>query len=146
MRKLTSKSITDSFWIVEDGGNKVGTLKQINDIYVLFDKNNNKEIVYENLDDFKVIASNKTTFVNQSVYGYPTNTDTVYDISLLDNVPIFKKNAKSDTYFVAGYWGLLFPMGWRPSFCPKLSTIQGYKTVGPFKNETDLQIAIKRKG
>jgi len=47
---------------------------------------------------------------------------------------------------VAGYWGILFPMGWRPSFCPRLKTLTDYTNIGPFISESDMYLAIKRKG
>ena len=48
-------------------------------------------------------------------------------------------------------WGetsgaLLFATGWRPSFCPRHKTQQGYTSLGPFKNEADMHLAIKRQG
>ena len=145
MSKLNAKVvIDDSFWIVESNGGKVGTLKKRNEIYTFYDnKKNTNEVVDPGI--FNFISSNKKINSNITVYSYPVNTDVVYDTNILDNVPVFKKTDKSSTYFVAGYWGLLFPMGWRPSFCPKLETIKTYENIGPFKTEVDMQLAIKRK-
>ena len=56
-----------------------------------------------------------------------------------------QRQPNSKQYFVAGYWGILFRMGWRPSFCPRLKTLQDYTNLGPFKNESDMY-PIKRKG
>ena len=59
---------------------------------------------------------------------------------------VYTKTANSKQYFVAGYWGILFPMGWRPSFCPRQKTLQDYTHLGPFISESDMYLAIKRKG
>jgi hypothetical protein len=145
MSKLNAKVvIDDSFWIVECNGEKVGTLKHRDKIYTFYDnKKNTNEVV--DPDIFNFISSDKKTISNVTVYGYPINTDIAYDMSILDNVPVFKKTANSAVYFAAGYWGILFPMGWRPSFCPKLETLKSYTYIGPFKNEDDMYLAIKRK-
>ena len=37
-------------------------------------------------------------------------------------------------------------MGWRPSFCPRLKTLKDYTNIGPFISESDMYLAIKRKG
>ena len=144
MSKYTAKPVIENnFWIVEERGNKIGTLRYTNEQYVFYD-NRTKENSVVSIDDFNIDSANKELVSNATVYSYPTNTDTVYDIDLLDNVPVFKKTANSAVYFAAGYWGILFPMGWRPSFCPKLETLKNYKYIGPFKNEDDMYLSIKR--
>ena len=84
--------------------------------------------------------------VNVSTNGYPTNVDTVYNEQLQDTVPVYTKTATSTQYFAAGYWGILFPHGWRPSFCPRYKTLQDYTHLGPYTNEADMYLAIKRQG
>ena len=37
-------------------------------------------------------------------------------------------------------------MGWRPSFCPRKKTLESYTHLGPFISESDMYLAIKRKG
>jgi len=144
MSKYTAKPVIENnFWIVEERGNKVGTLRYVNEQYVFYD-NRTKENNIVSIDDFNIDSTNKGLVSNATVYSYPTNTDTVYDIDLLNNVPVFKKTANSAVHFAAGYWGILFPMGWRPSFCPKLETLKNYKYIGPFKNEDDMYLSIKR--
>jgi hypothetical protein len=144
MSKYTAKSVIENnFWIVEERGAKVGTLRYVDEQYVFYD-NRTKESIVVSIDDFNLASNNTVTVSNATVYSYPTNTDIVYDVDLQDNVPVFKKTANSTVYFAAGYWGILFPMGWRPSFCPKLETLKNYKYIGPFKNEDDMYLSIKR--
>ena len=93
---------------------------------------------------FEKQKSKKT--VNASTNGYPTNVDTVYNERLQDSVPVYTKTATSTQDFAAGYWGILFPHGWRPSFCPRYKTLQDYTHLGPYTNEADMYLAIKRRG
>ena len=146
MKYKAKPVLENKFWIVESNGSKLGTLKAVNDKYILYNSYNNSETIYENLDQFTIESKKSKTFINETVYGYPANTEQAHDISLLDNVPIYKKTASSSVYFAAGYYCLLFPMGWRPSFCPRADTLQKYTYAGPFKNESDMNLAMKRKG
>lgn len=145
MAKLTAKTLMDNFWIVEDRGNKIGTLKLVNDHYEFYNKQNNETSILESIDNFKIIGTDKKQTVNDTVYSYPCNTEQAHNIDLQDTVPIYTKTATSKQYFAAGYYGILFPMGWRPSFCPRLKTLSDYTYIGPFKNESDMQLSIKRQ-
>lgn len=138
--------VEDSFWIVERNGTKMGTLRRKTDSYILYENNSRTETILDNLDDIKFTKTEKKQTINASIYGYPTNVDTVYNTNLQDDVAVYTKTANSKQYFVAGYWGILFPMGWRPSFCPRLKTLQDYTHLGPYTNESDMYLAIKRKG
>ena len=138
--------VKDSFWIVERSGTKIGTLRRKTDSYILYENNSRTETVLDNVDDIKFTETDTKNSINVSIYGYPTNVDTVFNTNLQDDVAVYTKTANSKQYFVAGYWGILFPMGWRPSFCPRLKTLQDYTNLGPFKNESDMYLAIKRKG
>ena len=138
--------VKDSFWIVERNGTKIGTLRRKTDSYILYENNSRTETVLDNLDDIKFTETDTKNTINVSIYGYPTNVDTVFNTNLQDDVAVYTKTANSKQYFVAGYWGILFPMGWRPSFCPRLKTLQDYTHLGPFISESDMYLAIKRKG
>ena len=62
-------------------------------------------------------------------------------------MPVYKKTATSQQYFAAGYYGIKFPrLGWSDAFCPRLKTLNDYDYIGPFKNLSDVQLAIKRQG
>tara|TARA_A100001037_G_scaffold102071_1_gene92837 strand:+ start:118 stop:618 length:501 start_codon:yes stop_codon:yes gene_type:complete len=139
--------VKDRFWIVERSGNKIGTLRLKSGLYKFYENNSRTETVLDNVDDIKFAKTdNKKNTINVSIFGYPTNVDTVYNEHLQDDVAVYTKTATSKQYFVAGYWGILFPMGWRPSFCPRLKTLKDYTNLGPFISESDMYLAIKRKG
>ena len=144
---LAKEVVKDKFWIVERNSTKCGTLRLTGNELVYYENNSRTETIIDNLDGFKFESNkNKKTNVNISIFGYPTNTDTVYNESLQDDVATYTKTATSTQHFVAGYWGILFPMGWRPSFCPRLKTLKDYTNLGPFISESDMYLAIKRRG
>lgn len=146
MPKLTAKALLNGFWIVEEAGNKIGTIKSVGNSFEFYDKRSNTTTVLDSIDNFKIISNSKKQSINDSVYGYPCNAEQAHNIDLQDNVPVYTKTVTSKQHFAAGYYGILFPMGWRPSFCPRLKTLNDYKYIGPFKNEYDMQLAIKRQG
>ena len=147
VKYLQAKEVVkNSFWIVESQGAKVGTLRYKADDYVFYDNNSRTETKLDNLDRFRFVTHKNKKTVNASTNGYPTNVDTVYNEQLQDNVSVYTKTATSTQYFAAGYWGILFPHGWRPSFCPRYKTLQDYTHLGPFTNEADMYLAIKRRG
>ena len=147
VKYLQAKEVVkNSFWIVESNGAKVGTLRHKADGYIFYDNNSRTETELDNLDRFRFIKHENKKTVNTSINGYPTNVDTVYNEQLQDNVSVYTKTATSTQYFAAGYWGILFPHGWRPSFCPRYKTLQDYTHLGPFTNEADMYLAIKRRG
>ena len=137
--------VENSFWIVESKGTKVGTLRNKPEGYVFYENTSRTETVLDNLDRFRFEKQKIKKTVNASTNGYPTNVDTVYNEQLQDTVPVYTKTATSQQHFAAGYWGILFPHGWRPSFCPRLETLQNYPYIGPYTNESDMYLAMKRK-
>ena len=138
--------VKDSFWIVEKSGNKIGTLRHKAGLFKFYENKSQTETVLDNLDNIQFTKTDNKKTINVSIFGYPTNVDTVYNSHLQDDVAVYTKTANSKQYFVAGYWGILFPMGWRPSFCPRQKTLQDYTHLGPFISESDMYLAIKRKG
>ena len=62
-----------------------------------------------------------------------------------DIFAVFTKKEASNSYHAAGHYGLRFPNGWTQSFCPRLNTIKSYPVIGPFKNEEDLLIELRRQ-
>jgi len=138
--------IKDKFWIVESKGSKIGTLKSASSGYVFYNNVDGSEVEYSDLSNFTIEEKITRTYINDTVYGYSANTEQAHDISLQDTVPIFKKTATSTQHFAAGYYGIKFPrLGWSDAFCPRLNTLETYQFIGPFKSQTDVNMAIKRK-
>lgn len=148
--KYTAKSIIkDKFWIAEHNGEKLGTIKYVEGNYEFF-KNESKATTVYSEEEFKKhfklinINNNKGSFVD--VYGYNTNCEEVFNVRTEENIPVFTKTVNSNNYHCAGYYAIYFPsIKWSSAFCPRLKTLKSYPYMGPFKTESDVNLAMKRK-
>ena len=87
---LQAKEVVEnSFWIVERKGAKVGTLRRKADGYVFYENTAGTETVLDSLDGFKIEKQKQKSSVNVSIFGFPTNIDTVYNEQLQDNVAVY---------------------------------------------------------
>ena len=150
MTFLKAKPVLEGkFWIVEDEGQRVGTLRKDEfSQFVLQNKDgvkiykNKKVITNEFGDDFfiaKIIkeADNPNP---KEVHGYASSTvphNSMYDIR--QKLPLFTKSKDSKSLYCAGYYVIKFDKGWVKSFCPKLITLQRYESKGPFKTDLEMK-------
>lgn len=154
MSKLKAvEVIPDKLWITYDkDGNKTGTLSPSSHdqgflIELLLD---GSKIAHDrdDIDNVFEFESKQeiSSWHQQFVFGYPIGQTESFNIEEKNNLPCFTKTEKSEVFFAAGYYGINFDNGgWLDSFCPKLSTLQKYEYIGPFKTDTDMNIAIQRK-
>ena len=137
--------IQDKFWIVEEDGVKVATLR----------KNDDNRFVLSNEEGIKIFDTKKSLtdqfgkeffvakIVKEShdaqpneVHGFPTSVEphnSMFDIKR--KLPLFTKSKDSKSIYCAGYYVIRFEKGWVKSFCPKLITLQRYENKGPYKTE-----------
>lgn len=149
------KPITETSWLVigDTDEIRVGLLTEIRDKYVLMVSGakqqflNRKEVnTYFNEDVFGNIAEpvvndevKKDYFIN----GYPVDFDNPHEVLITGStLPLFSKKTTSDIYYSAGYYCLNFPKNWMPAYCPKLSTLNTYEYVGPFKSEMEMRSSL----
>jgi hypothetical protein len=147
--EIKAKAIIDGkFWIIEDQGNKVGTLqKDESNAFVLTDKNKSSKVFKDikSLEkqfgkNFFVSSKKEEVLAPQEIYGYAANCkphNPMYDIK--KKLPLFTKSDASKSVYCAGYYAIHFEKGWVKSFCPKLITIQRYEYKGPFKTDLELR-------
>ncbi len=141
--------IQDKFWIVEEDGIKVATLR----------KNEDNRFVLSNEEGIKVFDTKKSLtdqfgkeffvakIVKESndsepneVHGFPTSVEphnAMFDIKR--KLPLFTKSKDSKSLYCAGYYVIRFEKGWVKSFCPKLITLQRYDNKGPYKTEFEMK-------
>lgn len=148
MTELHAKPIIkDKFWIVEKNGEQFATLTNDNNQFIMSSKSgvkmfNNKESVTKTFgkDFFLVtIVKEANNAPANEVHGYPTKTfpyNSMFDIT--QKLPLYTKSISSKSFFCAGYYLVHFDKGWLKGFCPKLSTIQEYGYVGPFRTKHDM--------
>jgi hypothetical protein len=153
MTEIHAKPIVDEkFWIVEQGGEKIGTLhKKENNKFFLSSKmgeswfNKKEELTKafgRNFFDTKI----KTKISHEEVrdvYGFPTSCyphNPMFNVQ--EKLPLFTKGQESKSLYCAGYYIIRFNKGWVKSFCPKLITIERYENRGPFKTEIEMRKAL----
>ena len=157
MTEIHAKPIVDGkFWIVEQDGTKIATLhKKENNKFVL--SSTNGEMMFNKKDDlvkefgkdfFLKNTKVKVSTVNKAdekheVHGFPAMCkpyNAMYDVRR--KLPLFTKSNASQSLYCAGYYTIKFDKGWVKSFCPKLITIERYKSKGPFTSELEMKAVL----
>src|SRR5210317_1772925 len=151
--------VIDKFWIVEQNGEKLGTLsKQDDNGWIFLSKKDKRQVFHtqESLftkfgfgifDEIDTEAQEKTVDkwdVKQAeqfeVHGYPCSQkpfNPLWDVQ--KGLPLYTKTPKSKSMFCAGYYIVKFEtVNWRKAYCPKIITLQRYKYKGPLKSKTEM--------
>ena len=150
MTELHAKPIIENkFWIVEQDGEKIATLRKNEDNHFIM-SNEDGVKVYPNKEsltrqfgkDFFVAKIVKEAYdaLPNEVHGYATSVEphnAMFDIQR--KLPLFTKSGDSKSLYCAGYYVIRFEKGWVKSFCPKLITLQRYEYKGPFKTEIEMK-------
>ena len=145
--------LKDKFWIMEDEGQRIGTLSVSDDKFMVSNAQGTKYFDSERAlkrvfgKDFLISEVNFTEVkeIEREVYGYPTSCEP--HNPLLDvqrKLPLFTKSEKSKSLYCAGYYIVHFDKGWVKSFCPKLITVERYETQGPFKTDIEMKQALSK--
>jgi len=145
--------LKDRFWIVENDGEKIGTMSRSDDRYMF--SSNVETCFFDNTRQMKkkfgvnIEWGNEITLsdasTNYTVHNYPTSVkpyNEMYDVKR--KLPLFTKSNKSKSAYCAGYYIIHFDKGWVKSFCPKLITIERYEYRGPFKTELEMRQELSR--
>ena len=144
MNLLAKPVVKNKYWIVEDSGNKIGTIQAVDDGGYSYVHDNTRE----RFASIKLISKKyniefgkqeKTKPIGAgSVYGYPCAGKSYNEIfDLPRKLPIYSKSSKSRSFFCAGYYLIKYGNNWIREFCPKLITVNRYDFVGPFKSEQE---------
>ena len=145
--------LKDRFWIVENDGEKIGTMSLSDDRYMF--SSSVETCFFDNTRQMKkkfgvnIEWGNEITLsdasTNYTVHNYPTSVkpyNEMYDVKR--KLPLFTKSNKSKSAYCAGYYIIHFDKGWVKSFCPKLITIERYEYRGPFKTELEMRQELSR--
>jgi|TARA_B100000989_G_scaffold263719_1_gene215754 hypothetical protein len=136
--------LKNKFWIIESGGERIGTLSKQEDKRYMYScatgteyftdtKSFNSFIGGVSWDKATITDSNK---LHKEIHGFSTSTspyNVMYNVQ--KKLPLFTKSKKSKSLYCAGYYIIRFDKGWVRSFCPKLVTLEKYPYKGPFKTE-----------
>jgi hypothetical protein len=152
---ITAKTlIKDKFWIVEQNGQKLGTLqKKDNNGWIYLNKIEKETQVYPTAESlikkFGVDIFAKSNNVksdaiketdNFDVHNYPCSQhpyNPMFDVQ--KQLPVYTKTPKSKSQFCAGFYIICFEKGWRKAYCPKMITLSRYEYKGPMKTKLEMQ-------
>jgi hypothetical protein len=150
MTELHAKPIiADKFWIIEQDGEKVGTLRKDEDnrfvmsnelgVKVFKTKESLTQKFGKQFFTVKIVKDLDDSLPNE-VHGYSTRVhphNAMFDIR--KKLPLFTKSKDSTSLYCAGYYIIKFDKNWAKSFCPKKITLERYPYQGPFKTEFEMK-------
>ena len=154
----TVEIVKDKFWILEDAGIKLGTVRRTksSDFEVIIKEDGLETLSLNALTSkfgSKILESKQVKKIESVEYGkdidevegYPSK-HRAYNKALDDKgLPVYTKTEKSKVLYAAGYYGLSFPgAGWKNTYCVKRETLDNYEYIGPFKTKTHLEAEINR--
>lgn len=150
------KPITETSWLVlgDIEEMKIGLLTEVRNEYILMSKGEKKKFLnkkevnrYFSEDVFQnLVTAEEEPKKDYYINGFPVDFDNPNEVIITGNtLPIFSKKTTSDVYYSAGYYCLRFPKNWVPAYCPKLSTLQKYEYLGPFKTEIEMKTELARQ-
>tara|TARA_Y100001970_G_scaffold150816_1_gene184848 strand:+ start:1756 stop:2268 length:513 start_codon:yes stop_codon:yes gene_type:complete len=145
--------VKDKFWIVEENGQKLGTLQKKDDNgWIFLSKKDKQRQVFHTHESlvtrfgFNILEQNteEETPIDAptefDVHGYPCSQqpfNPMFDVQ--KQLPIYTKTPKSKSLFCSGFYIICFEKGWRKAYCPKLITLQRYPYKGPIKTKLEMQ-------
>jgi hypothetical protein len=153
MTKIKANPIVaGKFWIVEEDGERIGTLSKQEDKSYMYCCNTHtkfyeseKQLTKDVDIEWGIKDAKTETTTDKEVHGFRTSCvphNSMYDVKR--KLPLFTKSKKSKSLYCAGYYIIRFEKGWVRSFCPKLVTIEGYTSKGPFKDELTMRSELSK--
>jgi len=162
----TKEIVKDKFWILENTGVKIGTIRFCSsDDFELNMKNidvgslTNEHISLTELTSRfgeKILESKESSVVKSNplserkalktslgiVDEYPSK-HIPYNIETIElkgkQIPTYTKSKTSKVRYVAGYYGVRFPSDWRWFYGGKLDTLNTCEFIGPYKTKSEMQ-------
>ena len=149
MNVISKVLVPNKEWILEDHGQKIGSIAKEKKGYTF--RRKGQKFEFKSLKEIKEelgvadLANNTITApIDQTmIYGYPTSSkpfEPVYNVK--KKLPLFAKSAKSKSQYCAGHYVIQFRKGWVKSFCPKLITLERYPFHGPYKTEAEMKAML----
>ena len=153
MEFVAKPVLEDKFWILEDNGQKVGTIRSNeNGVVLTVGKENHSFKKLEELKQKMKVSFAGKELANKEkleyeVHGYACKTqpyNAIFDLKR--KLPLYTKTEASQSFFCAGYYIVYWENdnGVSPAYCPKLITLTRYKFEGPFKTRIEMQETLRR--
>ena len=154
MNSTAKVLVPNKEWLVQDSGNKIGSISKAKKGYVFL--KNGKQVNFNDLaeinaqfgvaifeEKIKKVKSDQVDNKSYAIYDFPCSSkpyDPMYNVK--KKLPLFAKSDKSKSQYCAGYYVIKFRKGWVKSFCPKLITLERYPFQGPFKTELEMKSTL----
>ena len=152
MEFVAKPVLEDKFWILEDNGQKVGTIRSNeNGVTLTVGKENHSFKRLEELKQKMKVSFTGKELANKEkleyeVHGFPCKTNPYNAIfDLKRKLPLYTKTEDSQSFFTAGYYCIEFENGWVPAFCPKLITLGRNNYLGPFKTKLEMTETLRKQ-
>jgi len=144
MSSMIAKTvIKNKFWIVENDGQKIGTIQAAPDGVVLV-----RGTSREKFPSFKILSSKYNIAPTKTGKAKKENTNQVLEFpcdsipyngifDLKSRLPLFTKEPKSKSFYCAGYYLVNVEDEWSSVFCPKKIVLARNKFFGPFITQSE---------
>lgn len=141
---LIAKPVVDKqYWILQEDDHKVGNIQAVNDGYRI--TVNNKTADYKTIpmlrrkENIEFAPVEKTTKpANDQVHGYDTGCKAhngMWNVKM--KLPLFTKQAKSKSWFAAGWYKVKQHKTWKVVRNPKLIVLERYAYQGPYHTKEE---------
>ena len=141
---LIAKPVVDKqYWILQEDDHKVGNIQAVNDGYRI--TVNNKTVDYKTIpmlrrkENIEFAPAEKTTKpANDQVHGYDTGCrayNGMWNVKM--KLPLFTKQAKSKSWFAAGWYQVKQHKTWKVVRNPKLIVLERYAYQGPYHSKEE---------
>jgi hypothetical protein len=144
--------LKNKFWIVESAGVKTATIQACDEGGVVYVHNAGRERfpsirLLQKRYNIKFVKSEASVVDDPKtdVLGYPADGEVFNEmLEVQRKLPIYTREAKSRSYFCAGYYVVNQNTEWNVQHCPKLITLNRHKYAGPFMTEYEAQLALSQ--
>ena len=152
MEFVAKPVLEDKFWILEDNGQKVGTIRSNeNGVTLQVGSENQTFRALEELTQKISVSFSGKELVSKNkeeydVHGYFCKTrpfNSIFDLKR--KLPLYTKTTDSQSFFCAGWYCIQFEHGWVPASCPKLITLSRNNYLGPFKTKLEMTESLRKQ-
>ena len=141
---LVAKPVIDKqYWILQHNQQKVGNVQAVKDGYALTVKGT--VIKYKTIRmlrqqaDIEFVTPQPTVKPDvRQVHGYHAGCrvyNPIWNVQM--RLPLFTKQAKSKSWYAAGWYQVRQHANWKTVHNPKLITLQRYAYQGPFHSQKE---------
>ena len=136
--------IPNQYWILREHDKKVGNIEAAPDGFRV--RINNTVQKYKSLPtirqsvhiEFQDTHTSPSATTENSVNGYHTTSrpyNPIFDIR--HQIPLWTKEAKSKSWYAAGWYRIKQGKNWSVEECPKLIMLERYTYKGPYKTKEE---------